>query len=70
MHQLEGMTLGELQAYYSDFYKACHGFRPLFPPIVSRNWLEERIKELENWLENMKSTESGREYLRKDGWDV
>jgi hypothetical protein len=64
------MTLGELQAYYSDFYKACHGFRPLFPVGISREWVMENIKILDNWFETMLSTPEGRETLRSEGWLV
>ena len=58
----------ELFGFASDYHKDCFNFRPR--DMISRSDADRIIKQCDDYLEGMKSTESGREQLRADGWNV
>jgi hypothetical protein len=66
-------NLESLQSEFSDFYKDVHGFRPRSATEIEWNdeaWLEDQIKSLCEYIENLKTTFAGREELREQGWTV
>ena len=58
----------ELFGFASDFHKDCFNFRPR--NMMGRADANRIIQQCEDYLESMKKTESGREMLRADGWNV
>ena len=65
------MDLDELQSYYSDFHKSFYGFRPrgaVESQWEDRNYLVEQINMIHIMIDVMKTTFSGREELRSNGW--
>jgi hypothetical protein len=68
-----GMTVDELQSYFSDFYKDYYGFRPRFATTEhwnSSEWLIEQINFIHDDLDRRKKTPAGRESLRAEGWQI
>ena len=66
-------SVGELQGYFSDFFKDFYGFRPRFGDQGNWNdrvWLETQINMIHDEMDRLKETFEGREELRIRGWVV
>jgi hypothetical protein len=73
MSHFDGMSVDELQSYFSDFHKDYYGFRPRFATPEqwrSRDWLIESINGIHDAFDAMKKTPKGREQLRAEGWVI
>jgi hypothetical protein len=67
------LTVDDLQSYYSDFHKDFHGWRPRGATPeqwTNREFLVAQINGIHDALDAMKTTESGRAQLRRDGWVI
>ena len=74
MSDFEGMSVEELQSYFSDFHKDYYGFRPrgIYTPAEWRNRdvLVKAINEIHDALDERKKTPEGRASLRAEGWVI
>ena len=73
MSDFDGMSVDELQSYFSDFHKDYYGFRPRFATPEQwrdRNWLIESIDAIHDAMDELKKTPEGRESLRAEGWVI
>jgi pyridoxine/pyridoxamine 5'-phosphate oxidase len=73
MSYFDGMSVDDLQSYYSDFHKDYFGYRPRSSTPeqwVDRDWLIEQINGIHNAMDEMKKTYNGRELLRAEGWHL
>jgi len=73
MSHFDGMSVDELQSYFSDFHKDYYGFRPRFATPeqwVNRDWLIESIDAIHDALDARKKTPEGRASLRAEGWQI
>ena len=73
MSHFDGMSVDDLQSYYSDFHKDYFGYRPRSSTPeqwCDRDWLIENIEAIHNAMDEMKKTYSGRELLRAEGWHI
>jgi pyridoxine/pyridoxamine 5'-phosphate oxidase len=73
MSYFDGMSVDDLQSYYSDFHKDYFGYRPRSSTPeqwVNRDWLIEQINGIHNAMDEMKKTYGGREQLRAEGWHL
>jgi hypothetical protein len=68
MMNLELWTDEELYSFASDYHKDCFNFRPR--NMFCRDDAVRIVIQCEDYLESMKSTESGREQLRAEGWNI
>jgi hypothetical protein len=66
----ESFSTQELANEFSEYHKAVHNFRPRYVDFDNREELLHQLKRLDETMEHMKSTPSGREYLRSEGWLV
>ena len=72
-NHFDGMSVDELQSYFSDFHKDYYGFRPRFATPEqwqNRDWLIESINGIHDAMDAMKKTAKGREQLRAEGWQI
>jgi hypothetical protein len=72
-NHFDGMSVDELQSYFSDFHKDYYGFRPRFATPEqwqSRDWLVERINGIHDAMDALKKTPEGRKQLRAEGWVI
>jgi hypothetical protein len=74
MSDFDGMTVEELQSYFSDFHKDYYGFRPrgIYTPAEwqNREVLVNAINGIHDAMDKMKQTPEGREQLRAEGWVI
>jgi uncharacterized protein YfaS (alpha-2-macroglobulin family) len=74
MSDFDGMTVEELQSYYSDFHKDYYGFRPrgIYTPAewYNRDMLVKAINQIHDALDERKKTPKGRALLRAEGWHI
>ena len=73
MSSFDGMSVDELQSYFSDFHKDYFGYRPRFATPeewVNRDWLIEHINSIHDAMDAMKKTPEGRIALRESGWVI
>jgi hypothetical protein len=62
-----------LQADYSDFYKAYHGYRPRFASPeqwASIEWLTAQMQSISDEMTQLALSFEGREFLRAQGWVI
>ena len=72
-NHFDGMSVDELQSYFSDFHKDYYGFRPRFATPEqwrSRDWLIESINGIHDAFDAMKKTAKGRKQLLAEGWQI
>jgi hypothetical protein len=72
-NHFDGMSVDELQSYFSDFHKDYYGFRPRFATPEqwrSRDWLIESINGIHDAMDELKKTPEGRAQLRAEGWVI
>jgi hypothetical protein len=71
MNQYDGMSINELQGYFSDFHKDLFGVRPRYQTVEqmnNRGWLIHEIESLHDHLDKMKATPAGKRQLEMEGW--
>ena len=68
MMNLELWTDEELFSFASDYHKDCFGFRPR--NMFDRSDAVRIATQCEDYINSMMTTESGREQLRAEGWNV
>lgn len=60
----------ELASTYSDYHKDVHGVRPRWVDHTDRVALLAGLEALDNYMDTMRSTFQGREFLRSEGWVI
>jgi hypothetical protein len=71
LSKYHSMTMEELGSYVSDYHKDVHGFRPRGDGLyANRDALVLIAEGLDAYMAARRSTFSGRESMRADGWVV
>ncbi len=70
MDEYSCYTTKQLAAYFSDYHKDLHGFRPHHIDMANRRAILEALDALDYYMDDMKSTPEGRAKMRDNGWWV
>ena len=65
---LEALSVADLGDMLYDYFKEVHGVRPRFVNWKSRKDLTDRIEQLDAYLADLRTTETGRDQLAVVGW--